>query len=102
MLTPERKSEICTVNLAFAAEFARERANKPDGPWFDLVAHHDAEKERKYEALAPYLARQKERKLAYEARIAAVNRDGDVLDVAEVLDREEGSRGRASVRRQRP
>ena len=67
MLTPERKSEICTVNLAFAAEFARERANRPDGQWFDLVLHHEAEKERKYEAMAPYLARQKERKLASEA-----------------------------------
>ena len=67
MLTPESKSEFCAINLAFAVQFAREQANRPDGQWFDLVAHHDAEKERKYEAMAPYLARQKERKLAYEA-----------------------------------
>jgi hypothetical protein len=69
MLTPESRSEIGAINLAFAAEFARERANRPDGQWFDLVANNDAEKERRYEPMGPYLARQKERTLAREAEL---------------------------------
>jgi hypothetical protein len=69
MLTPESRSNICAINLAFAAEFARERANRPDDQWFDLVANNDTEKERRYESMAPYLARQKERTLAREAEL---------------------------------
>lgn len=69
MLTPEGRSEICAINLAFAAEFARERAHRPDGRWFDPVEQHDAGKERRYEAMAPYLARQKERTSAHEAAL---------------------------------
>ncbi len=69
MLTPESRSEISGINLRFAVEFARELASRPGGRWFDLVVVPDAEKERKYEALAPYLARQKERTLAHEAAL---------------------------------
>ncbi len=52
MLTPESRSEICGINQAFAVQFARELANRPGGQWFDPVLVSDAQKERKYEALA--------------------------------------------------
>ena len=69
MLTPESRSEICGINLAFAVQFARELANRPGGQWFDPVVVRDAEKERKYEALDLYRARQKERTLAHETEL---------------------------------
>jgi hypothetical protein len=69
MLTPESRSEICGINLAFAVQFARELANRPGGQWFDPVVVRDAPKERRYEALAPYRAREKERTLAHETEL---------------------------------
>ena len=69
MLTPEIRSEICGINQAFAVQFARELAIRPGGQWFDPVVVSDAQKERKYEALAPYQARQKERTLAHETEL---------------------------------
>jgi hypothetical protein len=67
MLTLARKSEICAINLAFAAEFARELSTQADGRWFDVAPFHAPDTERRHEAIAPYLARQKEQKLAHEA-----------------------------------
>jgi hypothetical protein len=67
MLTPARKSEICAINLAFAAEFAREQSTQADGRWFEPAAFRAPDPERRHEAIAPYLARQKAQKLAYEA-----------------------------------
>ncbi len=72
MLTPESRSEICGINQAFAVQFARELANRPCGQWFDPVVVSDSQKERKYEASAPYLARQKERTLAHETELREV------------------------------
>ena len=70
MLTLARKSEICAINLEFAAEFARERSTQADGRWFEPSAPHAPATERRHEALALYLARQKARRDAANQDVA--------------------------------
>jgi hypothetical protein len=66
MLTRESRSEIRAINVAFAAEFARERAAQADGRWFEPPAFRTSDPERRHEPIATYVARQKDQKLAHE------------------------------------